>query len=844
MALQPSSPHSLPPLGFSHLPRLQPLHAVAQAVLAAVVVTSLATAAALPRTAHAQPAARAEAQHPFQIPAGPLAAALTAFAADAGVSVSAPPALVQGKHTAGLQGRYTVREALERLLADSNLQADAVGQGGYVLRAVPEVHVGNAAAGATLAEVRVTALAESSGVTEGTGSYTTPSSNSTTRLDLELQKTPQSVTIITRQQMDDQGLQEIAEVLRQAPGIAVNRDNTEGYSFYARGFRVENFQFDGIPSLSSAGGNVRDNYSLTDSAIYDRVEILKGATGLVNGVGEPSGVINLVRKRPTENFQGHASVGFGSWDDYRTEIDLSSPLSTDRRIRGRLVAVAQDSHSFIDHLKTRQQLLYGIVEADLAPSTTLSLGLNLQDNKGRATTNGHLPAFFSDGTVARFDRSTNAADVWAYRDQTTQHLFATLGHDLGRGWALKVSLGQRKYKSRELIAGMRNSLIDAGTHSLAHGTPVNRFNTDTREKNLDVHVSGTYTLLGQEHKLAFGWSAAHTEAVSNSWSGQSDVLIPDAFNWDNNATQPTAYTWGLRFDVKARQDVGYAATVLQPTDALSVILGARVTNYSWDLDGVFASNVRSNFTTKVRHKVIPYVGMTFDVDDQHTVYASFTDVFKPQAYSYDAQDRQLAPLTGKSYEVGAKGRYLGGKLNASAALFQLKQDNYAALDPSGAMRPGGGAAYVALQGVITKGFELELFGELRPGWQLAAGMTYIQPRDVDGVRVSTTQPEKTFKLATMYRVPGWHRRVSLGGSVQWQSGTYFTQAIGGVDRRFGQASYAVAGLVANVELSSHLSASFNIDNLFDKYYYAGIGNYNTVYWGTPRSFRANLRYEF
>lgn len=791
----------------------------------------------------AEPAAASERQR-YDIAPGPLDDTLASFAARAGISIAMPPNLVAGKRSAGLQGDYTVARALDRLLAGTGL--DAVGSGkSYVLKPLPQA--GGEAGATQLAPIRVTATGLNDGLTEGTGSYTTRSSNSATGLALSLRETPQSVSVITRQQMDDQGLQNIADVLQQTPGISVNRDNTEGYSFYARGFQVENFQFDGVPSLSTAGGNVRDNYSLTDSAIYDRVEILKGATGLVNGAGYPSGVINLVRKRPTAEFQGHASISAGSWDNYRSEVDLSGPLNTTGSVRGRLVGAVQDSHSFIDHLKTRQDLVYGIVEADLAASTTLSLGFNLQKNKGNATTNAHLPAFYSDGTVARLPRSTNAADVWAYRNQDTRHLFATLEHDFGSSWNLKAHLGQRKYTSREVIAGMSSAAINVNTHSVAHGYfagTAARFDTDTTEDNLDLQLSGQYALFGRQHKLVLGYTAARTKAASSRSDGKTDALIADAFQWNNQATEPTSYQWWWTPHIEARQKIASAATVLQPTDRLSLILGGRLTDYSWSLDSAFASGARSRYATQVNSEFIPYAGLTFDIDGHHTVYASYTDVFKPQAYSYDASDRQLDPLTGKSYEIGVKGSYLGGRLNTSAALFQLKQDNYAVLDPSGAMRPSGGAAYVAKQGVTTKGLELEASGELLPGWQLNASFTVIQPRDADGQRVTTTQPERIFKLATMYRLPGAWSHIRLGGNVQWQSATYFTQTVAGAPRRFQQDAYLVAGLVAGIDLARNLKASVSIDNLFDKNYYAGIGNYNAIYWGTPRSITASLRYDF
>lgn len=809
----------------------------------AAVALILLFAAALPAASlHAQEAAQ-QSRKTYAIAAGPLEDALTRFAASAGIALSFDPALVAGLRSPGLNGSHTGTEGLRRLLQGSGLEPVERGDGGYTLRKLPPAPAGEA----TLAPVTVRASGLSDATTEGTGSYTTGATGSATRLPLSLRETPQSVSIITRQQMDDQGLQNISGVLQQTPGITVNRDNTEGYSFFSRGFQLENFHFDGIPSLSSAGGNVRDNYSITDSAIYDRVEILKGATGLANGAGYPSGVVNMVRKRPTVTYQGHASIGAGSWDNYRAEVDLSGPLATDGRIRGRIVAAAQDNRSFIDHLKNRQELLYGIAEADLAPSTTLSLGFDIQRNRNDATSNSHLPAFYSDGSVARFSRSTNAADVWAYRNHDTQRFFATLEHGFGNDWHLKAHVGQRKYESREIISGMSSATIDPVTHSITHGFyagGASHFNTDTREDNLDLQLSGNYSLFGRKHQIVLGYGTARTQAISNRWDGDTDASITDVFNWDNNATRPAFYEWWSTFDIDARQKIGYASTIFKATDRLSLILGARTTDYSWRLDSINALGTFSRTATKVSGEVTPYAGLTFDIDRRHTVYASYTDVFKPQAYSYDANDRQLDPLTGESFEIGAKGSYFGGKLNASAAVFEIRQDNFAQRDPSGAIRPNGGVAYVAIQGVETRGFELEVAGEISAGWQINAGLVHAESRDANGDRVSTTQPENSFKLATNYRLPGRLNHVALGGSIQWQSGTYFTQTIAGQPRRFEQPAYGIVGLIAGVDLAKNLKTTVGINNLFDKKYYAGIGNYNTVYWGTPRNIALTMQYRF
>lgn len=783
----------------------------------------------------------AAAQQRYDLPAAPLADTLSRISLMSGRSISASAELVSGKQAAAVRAAPDAETAARQALAGTGLELVITPAGVWSLRPAPSA--GQVAALEPVLVIAGNAIEPS----EGTGSYTQAESGSATRMRLSLRETPQSVSVITRQQMDDQGIVNVAQALEQTPGIIVNRDNSEGYSFYSRGFQLESFQFDGLPSLSSDGGNVRDNYSITNSVVYDRIEVLKGATGLVNGVGYPSGVVNFIRKRPTQDFQGSVTAGVGSWDRYRSELDLSGPLAAQGKVRGRVVAASEKRGSYMDYARGKENLAYGIIEADLGPRTTASIGVDHQQNRNTATSNTHLPAFYSDGTPVRFPRSTNPADKWSWRNQDTTRLFADLRHTLDSGWQFKLAAAHRNYRSRELISGMSSALVDVQSHSVGHGYypgGAARFDTDTRENSVDFQAAGPYTLFGRRHELVIGYNAARNHAQSNRHDGETDALIDNAFRWNNDAAKPGVYEWWLTQNMLVNQKILYGATVLRPADRYAVILGGRLSNYAWNQNLTFANGRLANYASEVRRKFIPYAGLTYDLDSQHTVYASYTDVFKPQAYSFDANDRQLDPLTGKSVELGAKSEYLDGKLNASIALFQLKQDNMAELDTSGARRPNGDDAYVAVQGVTTRGVELEVSGELSRGWQVHAGYTYSRSRDRDGRRVSTTQPEQVFKLATTYRLPGdWHR-LTVGGNLLWQGNTYFTQAIEGRDRRFIQDSYAILGLMAAYDVSKDLRLSVNLNNVFDKAYYSGIGTYNSVYYGAPRNVLAQARYRF
>ncbi|MBO8077100.1 ferric-rhodotorulic acid/ferric-coprogen receptor FhuE, partial [Klebsiella pneumoniae] len=113
--------------------------------------------------------------------------------------------------------------------------------------------------------------------------------------------------------------------------------------------------------------------------IYDRIEVIKGATGLLTGSGQPGAALNLIRKRPTRSFAGHVSLGAGSWDNYRGELDVGGPLTDEGNIRGRFVTAYQDKNSYMDRYEQKNSTYYGILEADLTPSTLFSIGMDYQD---------------------------------------------------------------------------------------------------------------------------------------------------------------------------------------------------------------------------------------------------------------------------------------------------------------------------------------------------------------------------------------------------------------------------------------------------------------------------------
>lgn len=792
----------------------------------------------------------------YDIPGGSLEQVLGKYAQASNAPISFQAHQVAHLSSPGVTGTYSVLEGFAQVLRGTRLTVRQSADGYQLQRATERTdslelgptNISGAALGST---------------TEGTGSYTTGETAAATRMSLSLRKTPQSVSVITRQQMDDQNLQGLSQVLKQTPGITVNQESSEAFTFYSRGFKLENYQFDGVPSLSSDGGSLRDNYSIGDSLVYDRIEVLKGATGLVNGSGNPSGVVNLVRKRPTTTFQGHIGAGAGSWDKYAADVDLAGPLTDSGNVRGRLVAGTQSQHSYIDYLSGEQNIFYGVLEADLNENTVLSVGYDVQKNYDNGSTTGALPAFYQSGQTAKFDRDSNAADRWTWRNQETQRAFAELAHTFDNDWVFNSVISSRDYRSRELISGISSEAIQANG-SISHGfiggniDPVTgavnnngtatKFNTTSQEKGLDLYARGPFLLAGRMHEAVFGYSIAHTESVSKRQDGVTNGVIQNVFEWNGYGDIPTNFEWWSTFNIEARQKVGFAATILKPTDALAVILGARVVDYKWDIDTINALGRRFPASATNSSEIVPYAGVTYDLGQHHTVYASYTDIFKPQAYSLSPDGKPIDPLTGESYEIGIKGAYFEDRLNASLALFELKQDNFAV--QTGGTTPSGGSAYKAEQGVTTRGVEAEISGEVLEGLQLMAGYTFAESHNAENNRVATNQPQHLLKLATNYRLLGDWNKVTLGGNVYWQSSTFFKPSdedwysIDDQTAKFEQKAYALVGLIAGYDVTRDLKATVNVNNLFDKHYYSGIGNYGTVFWGAPRNVMLNMKYSF
>ena len=825
-------------------------HHVAARFRFALRPLALALPAALlslaPAAAHAAESPASEqssSKRQYAIAAGSLVAALNSFAEQGGVFLAGHNDLASGKRSAGLNGNFTAQEALQRLLQGSGLQAQALDNGGYILQPAPK--------GDGTLELGATTISGSQALgatTEDTHSYTTGSTSSATGLPLSLRETPQSVTVITRQQMDDRGAQDVGDLLRNTPGITQQAYDTDRMEFSSRGFAITNYQYDGINRpYDGVYGEAATN---VDAATLDRVEVIKGATGLMTGSGDPSATVNLVRKKPTKEFKASVSGTVGSWDAYRTEGDISGSLNDSGSVRGRFVGAYQDKNSYLDHYSQKKDLFYGILEADLTPDTLLTFGIDKSSVTPRGTSWTGNPTYFADGGRTDFPRHFNPGADWSRRDFDDITYFTSLEQALANDWTLKVSLDQKTTDHDTRLASASGGNPDRATGEgmfLYWG----RWEGHRVQNTADVNVSGPFSLGGREHDLVAGVMTSHSRQTGATYDTSAFAQVPGSiYDWDGDLPYQNFPKNG-KYERTQSQNGVYLATRLRPTDDLSFILGGRVSTFKYNEDYRYypGAGLDPTHASYKEHGVVtPYAGVVYDLDDTYSVYASYTSIYQPQTYK-DSDGKTLAPVEGDSYETGLKAAYLDGRLNASLALFRIEQDNVA--ESIGTNPVTNEGIYKAIDGATTQGIELELAGELQDGWNLMAGYTYARTRDQDEQRIfgyplTTSKPEHVIRTFTTYRLPGALDKVTVGGGVSWQSAFYgniYSPTVGDYTR-IKQGGFTLVDLMTRYQVNEHLSFTANANNVFDKKYLSGLGNFDTTFYGEPRNLTLTTRWDF
>jgi outer-membrane receptor for ferric coprogen and ferric-rhodotorulic acid len=685
-----------------------------------------------------------------------------------------------------------------------------------------------------LPEVKITSKAEKDQPSEKTKSYTVDSISTATRLNTSIRETPQSISVITRELLDNFRVLTVNEALSLATGVRVEQFETDRSEYTARGFSITNFQVDGLSIPITYG----TQYGDLDVALYDRIEILRGANGLLTAMGNPSATINFIRKRPTTEFKAKVDASLGSWDNRRLDADVTGALSADGSVRARLVMAHQERNSYLDRYSNERNVVYGVIEADLSDSTSVTLGHTYHQNNSDSNIWGSLPLLYLDGSKRHYKRSDSTAPDWSYWHAVNNITFLELIHSFEGGWKAKSQLTHKQVDSDarlHYVYGNENRTTGQGLLSYP-----GMYRTLTEDNVADFYANGPFELAGRKHEMVLGttWSKAAVKDYSrfgpigapiNSFENAADFPLPtfDAKNKVADFTMRTINT--------------YAAARLNLTDTLKVTTGGSLLSYN--LEGISFGDPQNS---TANNKVTPYAGAVYDLNDDHSLYASFASVYKPQV-ERSVSGGVLPPLEGKNYEVGVKSEWFNGSLNSTFALFKTKQEN----QPQAAGALGGITTYRGIQ-ATSKGFEFDVSGELSDSLKVNAGYTRLMSlKGANNENVNPFTPRNQAHIAAIYKVPSI-QNLKLGANVYWQSDTHvdidLADALDNpVGRfRYKQDSYATLNLTAHYKIDNHWSAAVNVYNVTnEKYLTSLIYSYDgQAYYSAPLNALATLTWTY
>lgn len=673
-----------------------------------------------------------------------------------------------------------------------------------------------------LETITVQAEEENPAVTEGTKSYTAKSASTSTKLNLSLRETPQSVKVLTREYLDDANINSFQDMLNSVTGVTTNRWDERQYPT-ARGFDVDYYLFDGVPSSSEL-----DIASDPDLSMYDRVELVKGANGLMTGAGNPSIAINMVRKHANaKELTGTLSSSYGSWNAWNSMADISAPLNADGTVRGRVVVKHESTDSFADLYEKENNLFYGVLDADLTDSTYLSVGASYQELDRSGIKWGGLPAFYNDGSLTDFDRDLTVTSDWTYWNTNTTTAFAQFKQKLFNDITLNVNYDYREIDAETALLYLWSESVDKTTNSSGGLYPYTD-TSKTTQNNADVYISAPFTLGGLQQEVVAGFMYNQSELTDRYYG--SPTL--DNGTIDFNNFTPSKIIGSINNNVanpsnKTTQTGAYLAGKFTLLEPLKLVTGVRVSDWEYESED-------GNGNRKYNNKVTPYAGLIYDFLEDYSWYASYTEIFKPEN-KQDANQQYLDPREGKSYETGLKGEFFDKQLNASMSVFLTQQDNVA--EKIGSIKIGDEFkdVYSSTDSVESKGFEIELDGKITNNWDMSFGVAHFNAEDANGKKVQTTAARTSANLFTKYTLDKW----SLGGGLNYKSEAYKDEAAG----RIRQDAYVLANLMAAYQVDQNIKLQLNVNNLFDEKYYEGLGK-NSMVYGAPRNATLTFRYQF
>lgn len=761
----------------------------------------------------------------FDVPAGPLEDALNRFARQAGITLSFDPALVRGKQADALSGSRSVADGLAALLSAHRLAAVRGDSGAYSVQPATAAETA-VASGTALPTLTVTAEAEhADGPVHG---YVAQRSATATRTDTPLIETPRAVTVVTREQMDDQAVHTVEQSLRYSAGVLTE---VKGYdprlsSLTVRGFAPAEF-LDGFKLYTS---NAYSGWLIEPQGL-ERVELLKGP-GAVYDPSAPGGVINMVSKRPSAEAVREVGLSIGNNDRYQGSFDLGGALNADGSLLFRLNGLfrnssgqtdfSRDDRNFIapaltwkPSSRTKVTLLAEVTRDRMTPESAWPIGALIAPNP-----NGRIPRerFVGEPGVDHYDRNASSVTY-------------LLEHQLNDHWTLRQNA---RYAALDIdYQQVYGESFQSDQRTLNRG--VRRLVDKSRTAALDTQVEGRFRTGPVAHTLLLGMD--YQRYVSDKKSGVGPASPIDAF----------APVYGAPVTVPAVTPVfasSMPAGSTVTTDGLrqrGIYVQDQMRSGPWSLGlAVRRDQSRNSFSGSLvaapgpDTKTTYNAGLLYLASNGLAPYLSYSTSFTPLPGAL-ANGTLFKPELGRQFEVGLKYRPPGVDALFTISAFDLRKNNVTTFNPY-LFSPTA-----QIGEVRTRGPELEARAALTKQLKLVASYTFLDakvtrslnPSEVGKQPVQTAR--KTASLWLDYRfgsseLRGW----SVGGGVR-----YVDKVPASTDNSLYNPAYTLVDAALRYEHGPYTFA-LNATNLFNKTYVAGYGQY----YGQGRALQAKATFRW
>lgn len=704
----------------SSLFRLNPL-------VAALVLGSAAVASIAPLNAIAQTQA-ASVLRDYDLPAAPLGTTLNRIARDAGMALSADAALVGVREAASVRGRFDAVQALRQALSGTGLELRQTDAGGYTVRAATTsaATASTAVPATTLPEVRVTAMADRENAWGPVNGYVALRSASGTKTDTPIIETPQSVSVVTADQIEAQRTGNLVDALAYTAGVTRSEgaDHTTD-SFVIRGFQAGaasgSLYRDGSKFMVNAYDGQQELYGL------ERIEVLKGAASLLYGTAAPGGVINTVTKRPTTEPLHELGLEFGSFNRREIKGDFGGALNAEGTLSYRLTGLVRDSDTFVDYVPDDRRFLAGAIKWQ--PDAATSLTLQADYLRNRTNYSYGLPA---EGTIApningrirsSFYNGLPGYDKYDGTNTSVGYLFEHAFSD-----SLKLRHGAHAFRSKVDFPSSYGGDLSADERSTDYRGAQDR-NDFSRAYTTDTSLEYKFATGRVSHTLLAGIDTTYqfhtTRRYNRDVAEQLDYFTPD---YRYTLSGPDFFPY---YPDTGSNDTGlYLQDQMKIDDRWVLVLGGRhdrATDRQMPLDGVTANSTEKTSANTGR------AGLVYLADNGLAPFVSFSQSFQP-ASGVNRFGARFKPTTGEQYEAGLRYQPAGSDTLLTAAIYQLTQQNVLSTDPVDTNFS------VQTGEVRSRGFELEARTRIGKSWSLIAAYAYTDARvtaDTDATAVGT-----------------------------------------------------------------------------------------------------------